>query len=64
MPADGLMAGRTNEVLERVYIFQYKVEKWMATFFLYILLLHTVCLHYHSSETALTFTVHEKENRM
>lgn len=33
MPGDGLMAGRTNEVLERVYIFQYKAEKWMAILF-------------------------------
>lgn len=33
MPGDGLMASRTNEVLERVYIFQYKAEKWMATLF-------------------------------
>jgi len=43
MPADGLMAGRTNEVLERVYIFQYKVEKWMATFF--FLFFYTVTPH-------------------
>lgn len=33
MPGDGLMAGRTNEVLERVYIFQYKAGKLMAILF-------------------------------